>query len=302
MTEPCELSAVLPVYNVGPWLPDCLESIQQQSFTGWEAILVDDGSTDFSGVICDSYASRDSRFRVIHQKNSGVSAARNAGIEAATAPFIAYIDPDDFISKNYFGALVSELKRTLADVAVSFSCDVEENGKEGIYHLLNRLEEASQKKQPAEMIGNSAVVDGICGNRFSCVSWKKVFRRELWADARFPVGVDLGEDMMTVPAVIAKAENAVYVPEAVYYWRHRRKSLLHGTVSKERYLRDLAASAEMVRQLVSLHPNRKDDFLILKHAYDFGCLSAYLQSNPNARVGKSLLHMMITAEVSWNDE
>lgn len=197
---------------------------------------------------------------------------------------------------------MSELKRIRADVAVSHTIFVEENGREGAYKLTNTLERVSKKTIPAEMIGNPAVIEGICSNLFSCVSWGKVFTRELWADARFPVGVDLGEDMMTVPAVIAKAENAVYVPEAVYYWRQREKSLLHGTVSRKRYLRDLAASSEMVRQLVSLHPNREDDFLFLKHVYDFGCLSAYLQSNPNARVGKSLLHMMITEKEGLSGE
>ena len=115
MSDEVLLSVVVPVYDVDPWLSECLDSIQRQSFTQWECILVDDGSKDFSGVICDSYSRRDSRFKVIHQKNGGVSAARNTGIEAATAPLLSFVDPDDFLSKNYFDELVAELTRINAD-------------------------------------------------------------------------------------------------------------------------------------------------------------------------------------------
>ena len=97
-----ELFIIVPTYNVDPYLNACLDSIAAQSFRDWEVILVDDGSTDFSGIICDSCSRKDSRFHVIHQKNAGVSAARNAGIDVATAPLLAFIDPDDFVSTNYF--------------------------------------------------------------------------------------------------------------------------------------------------------------------------------------------------------
>lgn len=129
------LSIVLPVYNVDPYVNACLNSIVVQTFRDFECILVDDGSTDFSGVICDSWARKDSRFKVIHQENAGVSAARNVGIEAATAPFLAFIDPDDYISPNYFEALVSDLRRVGADVAVAHIRYVGENGKECLHFL-----------------------------------------------------------------------------------------------------------------------------------------------------------------------
>lgn len=115
-----EISIVLPVYNVDPYLNACLDSIAAQTFQDWETILVDDGSTDFSGIICNSYSRKDHRFRVIHQENAGVSAARNAGIDAATAPLLAFVDPDDFISKNYFELLLQEMWRTEADVTIRF--------------------------------------------------------------------------------------------------------------------------------------------------------------------------------------
>lgn len=123
-----QLSAVLPIYGVDKWLPECLNSIRAQTFTDWECILVDDGSLDFSGIICDSFARQDPRFKVIHQRNSGVSAARNAGIEASTAPLLRFVDPDDFLSVNFFQELISEMRRIDADVSVCSHYYVDEHG------------------------------------------------------------------------------------------------------------------------------------------------------------------------------
>lgn len=123
------LSIVLPVYNVDQYLNACLDSIAAQTFKDFECFLVDDGSTDFSGIICGSWAKKDPRFKVIHQENAGVSAARNAGIDAATAPLLAFIDPDDFISENYFSCLVGDLLATNAECSVCNFLYVLENGK-----------------------------------------------------------------------------------------------------------------------------------------------------------------------------
>lgn len=95
------ISIIVPVYNVEKYLRECLDSISQLKAVTWEAILVDDGSTDTSGQICDEYAKQDSRFRVIHQKNAGVSAARNAGLEAAEGEWIWFVDSDDSINPDF---------------------------------------------------------------------------------------------------------------------------------------------------------------------------------------------------------
>lgn len=95
------ISIIVPVYNVEKYLRECLDSISQLKTVTWEAILVDDGSTDTSGKICDEYAKQDSRFRVIHQKNAGVSAARNAGLDAAKGEWIWFVDSDDSINPDF---------------------------------------------------------------------------------------------------------------------------------------------------------------------------------------------------------
>ena len=157
--------------------------------------------------------------------------------------------------------------------------------------LINQIEQRT-KGAAFEMPDNAAVVDAMCSNLFSCVSWGRVFTRDIWGNARFPVGVDLGEDMMTVPPVIAKAKAAVYVPDAVYSWRERKKSLLHGTVTEERFEKDLFASNEMVRRLTELHPTRREEFELLRFNYDVGCLANFLTSGNRRKKKASKLFIL----------
>lgn len=121
MAETCDstapkISIIVPVYNVEKYLRRCLDSIASQTFNDWECILIDDGSPDNSGSICDEYAEKDSRFRVIHQKNAGVSAARNAGLDAARGEWIGFVDSDDWIEKDCYEILIEIATRERADV------------------------------------------------------------------------------------------------------------------------------------------------------------------------------------------
>ncbi|MCB8516908.1 glycosyltransferase, partial [Enterococcus durans] len=98
----CEISIIVPIYNVEQYLRKCVDSILAQTFTDFEVILVDDGSPDNSGAICDEYAKLDSRVRVIHKENGGLSDARNAGIEIAKGKYLGFVDSDDFIDKDMY--------------------------------------------------------------------------------------------------------------------------------------------------------------------------------------------------------
>lgn len=287
-----ELSIIIPVYNVADYIEQCLDSVSKQTYKKWECILVNDGSTDWSGHICDNYAKFDSRFSVIHQDNKGVSAARNAGIKQSKGKYIAFIDPDDFITINYFDVLIRKMLDVNADVAVSSFSATLENGEEGRYAFLNKWEKGIRILQGATMPDNAAVIDALLNNMFSCVSWGKVYSKKLWGDALFPVGIDLGEDMMTVPRVIASAQSAVYVSEAIYYWRQRKKSLLHGTVTQERYENDLKASKIMCQQLREIVPNREYDLFFLKLQYDLCCYSNFRNSNKNEPIKESVLYSL----------
>lgn len=299
-----ELSIIVPVYNVDEYIRECLDSIKNQSYKNWECILVNDGSTDWSGKICDSYARKDDRFKVIHQVNRGVSAARNVGIDMSAAPFISFIDPDDYISLDYFELLMSPFSNSKVEVTVARFNLVQENGMENSADFcINTFETLLRKNFfPKKMVSNADVVTEICNNLFSCVSWGKVYSKRLWGEAKFPEKIDLGEDMMTVPAVIVKASGAENVPDAIYFYRQREKSLLHGTVTKERYEKDIAASQEMVRQLTEYAPQHKQKFRSLKFMYDVGCYKNYIGSNPDAEQCSTLFALKETSGIeSIND-
>lgn len=115
------ISIIVPVYNTAAYLRRCLDSILSQTYGHWEAILVDDGSTDGSGAICEEYASRDSRFQVTHRPNSGVAATRNAGLDAATGEYIGFVDSDDWIEPDMFRSMVMAILSRRADIA---TCNV----------------------------------------------------------------------------------------------------------------------------------------------------------------------------------
>lgn len=288
-----QLSIVLPVYNVDRWLPECLNSIQAQTFTDWEALLIDDGSTDFSGVMCNNFARRDPRFKVIHQENKGVSCARNAGIEAATAPLLSFVDPDDFISVGFFQELISELRRIDADIAISAVNAVAEDGNPETYKIVNKVDSfVIDMCANSTLLNNQEIINALCNGLFSVSSWGKLFRRELWADTRFPMDIDLGEDVETIPVTVARANRAVCASKAVYFYRQRRKSLSHGTVDYLRLQKNFMASSVMLEKLLSLSPENEGCFQRLKFQCDIDALIEYLRLNPKAAKGKSKLRIL----------
>ena len=114
-----KISVIIPVYNVEPYIRECLHSVQHQTHSDIEVILVNDGSTDGSGAICDEYAARDARFIVVHKENGGVSSARNAGLDIATGEYIGFIDPDDYVTVDFYEMLLAAAVEHSADFALA---------------------------------------------------------------------------------------------------------------------------------------------------------------------------------------
>ena len=114
------ISVIVPVYNVAAYLPQCLKSILNQDYEDLQVLLIDDGSTDDSGAICDQFSAQDSRIQVIHQKNGGAAAAKNAGLRAATGKYLSFVDSDDYLEPGVYGFLVKTLEETRADAREPF--------------------------------------------------------------------------------------------------------------------------------------------------------------------------------------
>lgn len=160
------ISIVVPVYNVENYLDRCVKSIIAQVYTNIEIILVDDGSSDNSGKICEKWKEKDKRIIVIHKKNGGLSSARNAGIEIAKGKYIAFVDSDDYISKNMYSELYRVLKQNNSDIAICGRKYVWDNGKRYCrYHYDKRIENYSSKEAIREM--NSF-------RKFDMAAWDKL--------------------------------------------------------------------------------------------------------------------------------
>lgn len=210
------ISIVVPVYNVENYLSQCIESLLVQTHSNVEIILVDDGSTDGSGAICDSFAAQDNRISVIHQENGGLSAARNAGIKAAAGSYIGFIDSDDFADKDMFAALLEAAVHNHADVAACgrYITDDEGNvtGKE--FTLPERKTYGSA----------DAMEQILLSGELDVAAWDKLFRADLFDNIEFPVG-RINEDAAIIFHILAKTISIVHVGKPFYYYRTRGGSI-----------------------------------------------------------------------------
>ena len=216
------VSILVPVYNVRNYLRECLDSIIGQTFKDWECILVDDGSTDGSGQICDEYEMRDSRFRVIHIENGGVSAARNTAIEAATGEFIIFCDSDDWMEPVMIETLHRLIIEYNADVAqVSFWFEFV--GEAKVRRLVDKTVVLDRP---------SALYELARDIKLPSYMWNKLFRRRL-VKPEFPVGMTF-EDLHTSVKWFRRAGRVVLDPTPLYHYRMRRGSIVHSNISEFR--------------------------------------------------------------------
>lgn len=219
-----QLSIIVPVYNVMRFLRECLDSIASQTFSDWEAILVDDGSTDGSGAVCDEYAARDPRFRVIHKANGGQSSARNMALDVARGEYIGFVDSDDFIKPEMYAVLVGNACKYNADIAVCgfINLYVDHTGTD---YQITELEVAGRDRA-LEILGCSFDSD---------VVWNKIYRREIFT-IRFPMG-KLFEDTRIIAHIFDKASTVVFDPDMLYYYRMRAGSTMNSLPMKQYFSR-----------------------------------------------------------------
>lgn len=222
------ISIVVPVYNVLQFLPDCINSILAQGIDEIEIILVDDGSTDNSGVLCDQYVKKYNNVKVIHQKNSGLSAARNAGIEIAKGEFITFVDSDDMLAEGFISTALELAKKHQADF-IAFSnirCEAEEQWptkyQKRKTSTVNVYAERIQKMQKF-----------LIGTEIGTMAWAKVYRRELFEKIRYPLG-KYHEDVFTTYKVVDKASKIVATSQVGYIYRKSPNSITTSGFSQKR--------------------------------------------------------------------
>lgn len=216
-----KIDVIIPVYNVEKYLERCMESVLHQTFRDFNVLLVDDGSTDRSGELCDKYAEKYSFIRVIHKENGGASDARNRGLEESGSEYIAFIDSDDFVDPRYLETLYGIAKEYDADLAICDMRDVlDGQGPETAAKEKDAPLQAESISK-AEAYRRMFIVDGM-----SVVSCAKLFRRKLFRNVRYPVG-EISEDSYVIPRLIENCGRIACTRYAGYFYVRRRGSLWH---------------------------------------------------------------------------
>jgi len=210
------ISVIVPVYNVAPYLPRCIDSILAQSFGDFELLLIDDGSTDASGAICDEYARKDKRIKVFHKENGGLSDARNYGMERARGDYIGFIDSDDYVGTDYLKILFEMMQGDNIAIAQIRSVSTSAETMKFIASDDRRLVFDAEEEFKAMMLARD----------FGVSAWGKLYRKDVFSGHQFLVG-KLYEDLDTVPYLIEAGRNYAYSSSVQYYYYQRQGSIVH---------------------------------------------------------------------------
>ncbi len=225
-----KISVIIPIYNVENYLRKCLDSVVNQTYKNLEILLVDDESSDSSGLIADEYAQKDSRIRVFHNKNMGVSGARNYGLDHMKGDYVAFIDSDDYVDLTYFEKLYKALKDTASDMSVCGFDYIFENrdNKFKIKHLFpNRT----------RVLGKEQALKNIFSYSRRTVSfttaWANLAKKELYQGVRYPLR-KIVEDMYTTYKLYLNADKIAYYNESLYFYVQRTGSIVNSPFTLEK--------------------------------------------------------------------
>lgn len=221
------VSIIIPVYNVKKYLPRCMESVLAQSLREFEVLLVDDGSTDGSGALCDEYARADERVQVFHQENGGLSQARNTGLAHAKGEYLTFVDSDDFLHPQFLMELVTLLRDTGAQVSVCRYLPVEEGAEP--------IEESQGPAQSPVCLSGRQAVEKIVleSRRFMITAWGKLYSAGLAQWLRFPQG-RLHEDEFVTYKVFFQAQKVAVSSKRYYYYLQRGGSIIRQSFQEKR--------------------------------------------------------------------
>lgn len=222
------ISIIVPIYNVEKYVEKCILSIINQTYKNLQIILVDDGSTDTSGQICDIYAQKDQRIHVIHQKNGGLVRARKAGLDEAKGQYIGFVDGDDYIDKDMYAEMLHDIIKYKVDFLhtgylkeIDKKTKVELNYNDGIYNI---------KYLKIQFLQNY-ILNVNQGYNMSCSIWSKLFKRDLIIKCynKVPNTQSYGEDLLAVSACVLEGNSIYMKKKAYYHYVYRKKSIVNSS-------------------------------------------------------------------------
>ena len=246
-----KISIIVPVYNVEKYVEKCIQSLINQSYKNIEIILVDDGSNDRSNKIIDEYAKVDSRILTIHQKNKGVSAARNAGLKVATGEYVGFVDPDDYVDYQMYETMLKKIELNMSDLAVcGFSKVTELSDKEEIFEIKDEL--LSPKKCVEDLFdfrGGYAIKPSV---------WNKLFRRDKIGDLKFDENIGISEDLKFVVQYILKCNSIVYVKQAFYKNLQRDGSITRSKGKAAQIIKTVEIDNFVYDEIKKIYPDLRE--------------------------------------------
>lgn len=229
------ISVIVPVYKVEKYLRRCVDSILAQTYADYEVILVDDGSPDQCGAICDEYADRYGNVSVIHQANGGLSAARNNAVPKSRGEYITFIDSDDFVTPDYLDYLMGLTRRYNAEISVGNL----------IYQYDSKDIKAPAPETKSEFFTpEDALITMNYLHHFGATAWGKLYRRELVEANPYPVG-RLYEDLATTYKIVGASKGVAYGNRQIYYWTQRADSIMHSGFNERQMDGIEAAKAQL---------------------------------------------------------
>lgn len=223
-----EISVIVPVYNVEKYVEQCIKSIVNQTFKNFELIIVDDGSTDNSGKLCDNFAENDYRIHVIHTENRGVAAARNKGLDIAIGEFICFVDSDDYVQNNYLAYMYGQIRNSDYDFVSCTANFVNENS-----FLLQRNSYDTKKM----IIDSNIIKTYMTTNYIEDVAWNKLYKRDVWENLRYLENVNY-EDTEIIIRLLKRCRKILFTNEYLYNYRIRAGSILNYNgydINKKKY-------------------------------------------------------------------
>lgn len=260
------VSIIIPVYNTDAYLRRCIDSITGLQEQDWELLLIDDESTDDSGSICDEYARRDDRIRVVHQKNSGPAAARQAGVELARGEWIMFVDSDDWLDEKILTVLEENQRESDANIVCCTFVNVDEKGKKA--HLPYFKEEYIDCYTAEDCMLHMHRTRYLTGS--PCT---KLFRRSLFAGIDFCRDVTIGEDYSMIVQLARKAQRVRLLKQELYYRFVRRGSISHMGYS-ERHKNAFDNYMRVRRELTADYPDLRKDIIGFHTEYEMAVITA----------------------------
>ena len=264
------ISIIIPVYNVENYLSKCIDSAINQKYSNLEIILINDGSTDKSGEICDEFAKKDARIKVVHKENSGVSSTRNKGLELAKGKYITFIDADDYVDENFVSSLYEVMIRDNTDLSI---CNVNPN------HDFDGLDSIIDKKKAL-----NAILDK---NKFHGYVVNKLYKKELIGNIQFQENIHICEDLLFNCEYIAKCEKCSILDKKLYHYVKREDSAINNAFNMKK-----TTVIQAFDKMIDIYKqNDQEDMEILYIAYikQYSMVKKVYQKNKKKLNDKQLL-------------